>query len=167
MHIRAIREASRHTYGYSCVHAELRESGKQVGKHRIARLMTRLGLKTHCRRSFWVTTQANAHRTPNLLAHDFRATRPNQKWLVDITYFDTRKGWLYLAAVLDTYSRRIVGWSMSEPLTEPLVCDALCMALTGRGTPELHHSSAKLYVWPFSEKVNFNEVSLVGIVNPK
>jgi len=75
-----------------------------------------------------------------VLAQDFSATRPNQKWLVDITYLATREGWLYLAGVLDTYSRRIVGWSMSERLTEPLVCDALKMALVQRGAPDLHHS---------------------------
>lgn len=142
LRIRAIHEASRQTYGYPRVHAELRESGERVGKHRVARLMTHMGLKTRCRRRFRVTTQTDAHRTPapNLLAQDFSATRPNQKWLVDITYLATREGWLYLAGVLDTYSRRIVGWSMSERLTEPLVCDALCMALAQRGAPDLHHS---------------------------
>ena len=113
-----------------------------VGKHRIARLMTRMGLKTRGHRRFRVTTQAKQHRiaAPNLLAQDFSATRPNQKWLVDITYLATREGWLYLAGVLDTYSRRIVGWSMRERLTEPLVCDALQMALAQRGAPGLHHS---------------------------
>lgn len=140
--IRAIHEASRQTYGYPRIHAELRQAGEQVGKHRIARLMTRMGLKTRCRRRFRVTTQANQGRvpSPNLLAQDFSASRPNQKWLVDITYLATREGWLYLAGVLDTYSRRIVGWSMSERLTDPLVCDALRMALSQRGAPELHHS---------------------------
>lgn len=140
--IRDIHAKSRQTYGYPRIHAELQAAGEQVGKHRIARLMSRMGLKTRCQRRFRVTTQANSRRTPapNLLAQDFSATRPNQKWLVDITYLATREGWLYLAGVLDTYSRRIVGWSMSERLTEPLVCDALNMALAQRGTPDLHHS---------------------------
>ncbi|MBA3870029.1 MAG: IS3 family transposase [Anaerolineae bacterium] len=140
--IRAVHEASHQTYGYPRIHAELREAGEVVGKHRIARLMTRMGLKTRGRRRFRVTTQANQPRTPapNLLAQDFSATGPNQKWLVDITYLATREGWLYLAGLLDTYSRRIVGWSMSERLTEPLVCDALGMALAQRGAPKLHHS---------------------------
>jgi transposase InsO family protein len=142
LRIRAIHEASRQTYGYLRIQAELREAGERVGKHRIARLMTRMGLKTRCRRRFRVTTQVNQGRipAPNRLAQDFSATRPNQKWLVDITYIATREGWLYLAGVLDTYSRRIVGWSMSQRLTEPLVCDALRMALAQRGAPELHHS---------------------------
>lgn len=140
--IRDIHERSRQTYGYPRIHAELRAAGEQVGKHRVARLMSRMGLKTRCRRRFRVTTQAKPQRTPapNLLAQDFSASRPNQKWLVDITYIATREGWLYLAGVLDTYSRRIVGWSMSERLTEPLVCDALGMALAQRGAPDLHHS---------------------------
>ncbi len=104
--------------------------------------MTRMGLKTRCQRRFRVTSQASARRTPvpNLLAQDFSVTRPNQKWLVDITYIATREGWLYLAGVLDIYSRRIAGWSMRERLTEPLVCDALRMALAQRGAPDLHHS---------------------------
>ncbi|MEP6988179.1 MAG: IS3 family transposase [Chloroflexota bacterium] len=142
LRIRAIHEARPPDLRHPRVHAELRESGEQAGKHRVARLMTHMGLKTRCRRRFRVTTQANAQRTPapNLLAQDFSATRPNQKWLVDITYLATREGWLYLAGVLDTYSRRIVGWSMSERLTEPLVCDALCMALAQGGAPDLHHS---------------------------
>jgi putative transposase len=142
LRIRAIHETSRQTYGYPRIHAELCGEGQVVGKHRIARLMTRMGLKNRCHRRFRITTQANERRTPapNLLAQDFSATRPNQKWLVDITYLATREGWLYLAGVLDTYSRRIVGWSMRERLTEPLVCDALRMALAQRGSPELHHS---------------------------
>ncbi|MBA3873214.1 MAG: DDE-type integrase/transposase/recombinase [Anaerolineae bacterium] len=135
LRIRAIHEARPPDLRHPRVHAELRESGEQAGKHRVARLMTHMGLKTRCRRRFRVTTQANAQRTPApiLLAQDFSATRPNQKWLVDITDLATREGWLYLAGVLDTYSRRIVGWSMSERLTEPLVCDALCMALAQGG----------------------------------
>lgn len=141
--IRDIHAKSRQTYGYPRIHAELQATGEQVGKHRIARLMSQMGLKTRGQRRFRVTTQANQRRTPapNLLAQDFSATRPNQKWLVDITYLATREGWLYLAGVLDTYSRRIVGWSMSERLTEPLVCDALNMALAQRGAPDLHHSA--------------------------
>lgn len=140
--IQDIHERSCQTYGYPRIHAELREAGEVVGKHRVARLMTRMGLKTRGRHRFRVTTQASQRRTPapNLLAQDFNATRPNLKWLVDITYLATREGWLYLAGVLDTFSRRIVGWSMSERLTEPLVCDALRMALAQRGAPDLHHS---------------------------
>lgn len=167
--IRAIHEKSRQTYGYPRIHAELREAGEVVGKHRIARLMSQMGLKTRGQRRFRVTTQANEGRrpAPNLLAQDFSATRPNQKWLVDITYLATREGWLYLAGVLDTYSRRIIGWSMSERLTEPLVCDALKMALVQRGAPDLHHSdqgsqyTARAYL-ALLEKAHI-QVSMSGV----
>lgn len=140
--IRVIHETSRQTYGYRRVHAEVCASGERVGQHRIARLMKRMGLKTRCRRRFRITTHADEKPTPapNLLAQDFSAQQPNQKWLVDITYIATHEGWLYLAGVLDTYSRRIVGWSMSERLTQSLACDALLMAFAQRGTPDLHHS---------------------------
>lgn len=140
--IRAIHQHSRQTYGYLRVHAELQARGVGVGKHRVARLMRQMGLQTKGRRHFRLTTQrAETHRrVPNLLAGDFRATRPNDKWLSDITYIPTQEGWLYLAGIQDAFSRRIVGWSMSERLTKALVCDAWKMAVGRRGVPRLHHS---------------------------
>jgi putative transposase len=140
--IRAIHQHSRQTYGYLRVHAELQAQGMRVGKHRVARLMRQMGLPTKGRRAFRLTTQrAETHRrAPNLLAGDFRATHPNDKWLADITYIPTQEGWLYLAGIQDAFSRRIVGWSMSERLTKALVCDAWQMAVGQRGTPRLHHS---------------------------
>lgn len=141
-HIRAIHQHSRQTYGYLRVHAELRASGAVVGKHRVARLMRQMGLQTKGRRCWRTTTQADeTHRhAPNRLKGDFKATRPNDKWLSDITYIPTQEGWLYLAGIQDTFSRRIVGWSMSERLTKALVCDAWQMAVGRYGTPRLHHS---------------------------
>jgi transposase InsO family protein len=140
--IRAIHQHSRQTYGYLRVHAELRAGGERVGKHRVARLMRQMGLQTKARRCFRRTTQADEshRRAPNLPAGDFKATRPNDKWLSDITYIPTQEGWLYLAGIQDTFSRRIVGWSMSERLTKALVCDAWRMAVGRHGTPRLHHS---------------------------
>jgi putative transposase len=140
--IRAVHVRSRQTYGYLRVQAELRAGGERVGKHRVARLMAQMGLKTKGRRSFRRTTQRNeGHRhAPNLLAGDFKATQANDKWLSDITYIPTQEGWLYLAGIQDAFSRRIVGWSMSERLTKALVCDAWHMAVGQRGTPRLHHS---------------------------
>lgn len=140
--IRQVHEASRQTYGYLRVHAELRAKGEQVGKHRVARLMRQMGLQTKGRRRFRVTTQRDQthRRAPNLLAGDFSATQPNDKWLSDITYIPTQEGWLYLAGIQDAFSRRIVGWSMSERLTKALVCDAWKMAVGQHGTPRLHHS---------------------------
>lgn len=140
--IRDIHQHSRQTYGYLRVHAELRACGQVVGKHRVARLMRQMGLQTKGRRCLRTTTQANEthRRAPNLLAGDFKATRPNDKWLSDITYIPTQEGWLYLAGIQDTFSRRIVGWSMSERLTKALVCHAWQMAVGRHGTPRLHHS---------------------------
>ena len=140
--IQAVHEASRQTYGYLRIHAELRAQGEQVGKHRVARLMAQMGLQTKGRRRFKVTTQREeTHRhAPNLLAGDFSATQPNEKWLSDITYIPTQEGWLYLAGIQDVFSRRIVGWSMNERMTKALVCDAWHMAVGQRGVPQLHHS---------------------------
>jgi transposase InsO family protein len=140
--IRTVHERSRQTYGYLRVHAELRVCGERVGKHRVARLMAHMGLKTKGRRRFRGTTQRDEghRRAPNLLAGDFKATQANDKWLSDITYIPTQEGWLYLAGILDAFSRRIVGWSVGERLTKSLVCDAWHMAVGQRGTPRLHHS---------------------------
>ncbi len=140
--IRAVHEASRQTYGYLRVHAELRAQSERVGKHRVARLMAQMGLVTKGRRRFKVTTQREEthRRAPNLLAGDFSATQPNEKWLSDITYISTQEGWLYLAGIQDVFSRRIVGWSMSERMTKALVCAAWQMAVGQRGVPQLHHS---------------------------
>jgi putative transposase len=140
--IRAAHEQSRQTYGYPRIHARLRAEGVCVGKHRVARLMRQAGLQPRTVRHRRVTTQADERHTaaPNVLAQNFHAQRPNQKWLADITYIATREGWLYLAGVLDVFSRRVVGWSMSERLDRSLPMKALTMAIQQRGLPELHHS---------------------------
>lgn len=140
--IRQVHERSRQTYGYLRVHAELRASGERVGKHRVARLMRRMDLQTKGRRRFRVTTQGREdhQRAPNLLKGDFTATRPNEKWLADITYIATDEGWLYLAGIQDAFSRRIVGWSMGERMTQALVCAAWRLAVGQHGPPHLHHS---------------------------
>lgn len=143
--IRREYQASRQTYGSPRIHAALKKQGWQVGRHRIARLMRRHGMVGRSpRRKRPVTTQRapGARAAPNLLAQDFTATRPNQKWLADITYIDTGEGWLYLALVMDLFSRTIVGWSMADHMRAELVEQALLMAL-GRRAPIdglLHHS---------------------------
>jgi len=138
----AIHRHSRQTYGYLRIHAQLQREGARAGKHRVARLMRQLGLHPRQRKRFRRTTQPGQRQpvAPNVLAKDFTASRPNEKWLVDITYIATREGWLYLAGVLDVFSRRIVGWSMSDRLDRSLPCAALNMALEQRGKPALHHS---------------------------
>jgi transposase InsO family protein len=138
----AVHANSRQTYGYLRIHAQLQREGVRVGKHRVARLMRRQGLHARQRKRFRRTTQPDKRQpaAPNVLAQAFKASRPNEKWLVDITYIDTHEGWLYLAGVLDVFSRRLVGWSMSERLDLSLPSAALRMALAQRGKPGLHHS---------------------------
>ncbi len=132
------------TYGSPRIHVELKEKGVVCGKNRIARLMLLRGLCAKQHKRYRATTKRNrAHRAaPNLLKRDFTTQRPNQTWLADITYIPTQEGWLYLAAVLDLYARRIVGWSMSARMTGDLTRTALKMALRRR-QPQLallHHS---------------------------
>lgn len=143
--IRRVHRVSRETYGSPRVHAALVREGVRVSRHRIARLMKAHGIVGKApRRKRPRTTQraAGVQPAPNVLAQDFTASRPNEKWLADITYIDTDEGWLYLAAVLDLYARPVVGWSMADHLRAELVEDALQMAL-GRRFPLaglLHHS---------------------------
>lgn len=140
--IQTIHTNSRATYGSPRIHAELKANGIVCGIHRVARLMRQMGLKTHAKRRFHRTTRANpAHEAvENVLAQDFSATAPNQKWVADITVIETDEGKLYLAGVLDVFSRKVVGWSMNERMTAQLPSDAISMALQNRPAPHLHHS---------------------------
>jgi transposase InsO family protein len=135
--IRREYQASRDTYGSPRIHARLKQQGVEAGRHRIARLMQANGLVGRSsRRKRPVTTQREptALAAPNRLAQDFTASRPNEKWLADLTYIDTFEGWLYLALVLDLFARPIVGWAMADCMRAELVADALKMAL-GRRLP--------------------------------
>lgn len=116
---------------------QLRTEGRRVGKNRIARVMQGEGLRANAARKYKATTNSN-HKlpvAPNLLEQDFTASAPNRKWVSDITYVATDEGWLYVAVVLDLYSRLVVGWSMSERMTTKLVADALTMAIWRRKMP--------------------------------
>ncbi|MFQ5935117.1 MAG: IS3 family transposase [Acidiferrobacterales bacterium] len=133
--IRAIHRGSRRNYGSPRVHDALREAGEHCGRHRVARLMRAAGLRAKTVRKFRATTDA-AHTHPvaeNLLAQGFSAQAPNARWVSDITYVPTGEGWLYLAVVLDLFSRAVVGWAMAPRMTAQLVRDALTMALWRRG----------------------------------
>lgn len=142
--IRASYQASSKTYGAPRVHDDLREGGWRVGRKRVARLMRQAGLRAAQPRRF-VTTTDSDHRfavAENVLERDFTATAPNQKWATDITYIWTDEGWLYLAVVLDLFSRRVVGQAMGPTLEKTLVEEALQLALARR-TPSaglIHHS---------------------------
>ena len=142
--IRQIHRQSRGVYGAPKICAALRAQGQHYGRHKIARLMRVAGLKGCPRRRYKVTTHSDpGHaKAPNLLKQDFSAEAPNHRWASDITYIDTRQGWLYLAVVMDLYSRRIIGWSMDRWISRHLAIDALNMAL-GVRLPEdtlIHHS---------------------------
>lgn len=143
-HIRDVHQSSRQTYGSPRIHADLQDMGFKVGRKRVARLMRLNGIRARQKRHYKTTTRRDPSRlaAPNLLKQDFSADAINEKWLADITYIDTHQGWLYLAAVLDAHSRKIVGWSMSPRLHKRLVEDALKMGL-GRRTISgqlIHHS---------------------------
>jgi putative transposase len=141
--IRVIHTRSRGTYGERRVHAELAALGVRVGRKRIARLMRVLGLAGVSRRKRTQTTirDRDARPAPDLVDRDFTATAPDQLWVADITYIPTWAGFLYLAVVLDAWSRRIVGWAMATHLRTELVLEALNMALTQRRpTSVIHHS---------------------------
>jgi putative transposase len=137
--IRAIHQESHGTYGSPRVHAELREEGVRCGGKRVARLMRQAQL-VGCQRRRWAprTTSADPHATaaPDRLARDFTAAAPNQRWVSDTTYVATAEGWLYLAVVLDLFSRKVVGWAMANHLRAELVLAALDLALHTRQPPQ-------------------------------
>ena len=131
-------------YGSPRMCAELNDESYPCGRHKVARLMRIAGLRGCPKRTFKVTTQRDPSHpvADNLLEQDFTAAGPNERWSSDITYISTRQGWLFLAVVMDLYSRRIVGWSMNRRINRHLVVDALNMAI-GQRVPQsslIHHS---------------------------
>jgi transposase InsO family protein len=142
--IRAAHAASGKRYGSPRIYADLKAQSQHVGRKRVARLMREEGLEGQRKRRFRVTTDSR-HSHPvaaNELNRNFTASAPNRIWVTDITYIWTREGWMYLAAILDLFSRRVVGWSLDSHLDRSLALDALAMALKTR-RPEpglLHHS---------------------------
>ena len=141
--IRSIHLLSRGTYGAPRVHAELADEGVHVGRKRVARLMQAAGLQGVSRRKHARTTvrQPGALRAPDLVKRDFAVAGPNQLWVADITYILTWTGFLYLAVVVDAWSRRVVGWAMASHLRTELVLDALEMAIhQRRPAAVIHHS---------------------------
>ena len=144
MLIRQIHLESNGVYGARKIHRELLSLGEEAGRHRVARLMRADGLKGCPMRRFRRRpNEAPSHPiAANVLNQDFRADERNQRWASDITQLWTRQGWLYLAVVMDLYSRRIVGWSMDRWMSRHLVIDALSMALGARNPEDnlIHHS---------------------------
>jgi len=148
--IRMIFADHRQRYGAPRIANTLHNEGLKCSENRIARRMRALGLKAIQAKKFKATTDSKHSKpvAPDLLKQDFFATAPNQKWTTDISYVWTDEGWLYLAVVMDLYSRAIVGWSMNRRMTQQLVCDALTMALFRRRFPKgtiLHSDRGSQY----------------------
>jgi transposase InsO family protein len=143
--IRRIHARHRGRYGAPRIHAALRGEGHLVSRGRVERLMYRHGIRAMTHRRFRVVTTDSKHRLPvadNLLDQTFLASRPNAIWLADITYIPTDEGWLYLATVLDLFSRKVVGWAMRDHLRQELTIAALTMAIQRQrpGPGLIHHS---------------------------
>lgn len=143
--VAAIYAEKRGRYGSPRVHDELHDRGRRVGRKRVARLMRERGLRARGGRRTRPQTTDSCHRlpvAPNLLARDFRVDEPNLVWVGDITYLPTREGWLYLAVLLDLFSRRVVGYALSERIDAELVLAALRRAIVARRPAGalLHHS---------------------------
>lgn len=141
--IKKIHQRSKGTYGAPRIHAELAEQGWHVGRKRVARLMRTADLRGVSRRKAPRTTQRRpeAQPVPDLVQRDFTTSRPNELWVADITYIGTWTGFLYLAVVIDAWSRRVVGWAMATHLRTGLVLEALQMAIQQRRPQDvIHHS---------------------------
>jgi transposase InsO family protein len=143
--IAAVHEHNRRVYGSPRVWAALRAQGERVCQNTVADIMRQRQIRARSKRRFVPRTTDSAHQRPvadNVLDRQFAAPRPDQKWAADLTYIPTDQGWLYLAAVIDLCSRRIVGWSMADHMRVELVRDALSMAIARRGPVPglLHHS---------------------------
>lgn len=142
--IHAVHVRNKGRYGSPRIHAALKAQGEICSRKRVARLMKSNQIQAQHKRKFKATTDSH-HALPifpNLLAQNFKAQKPNQIWTADITYCRTQEGWLYLAVVLDIYSRKIVGWALSDRMTADLVCKAFLMAYWCRKPPKglIHHS---------------------------
>ena len=142
--IQDIAESSEHTYGYRRMKKALNILGYRVGRNKTKRLMKEAGVKVKHKKKYKVTTNSN-HKQPvfdNLLEREFTVEKPDQVYASDITYIWTQEGWLYLAVVIDLYSRKVVGWSMSSRMKAKMVCDALKMAIWQRRPKAglIHHS---------------------------
>jgi putative transposase len=143
--IRAVHAQSRGIYGSPRVHAELRAQGVKCCENTVAKVMRQQAIRSKMRRRFVVRTTDSRHDHPvaaNTLNQEFERTLPNQAWAADITYIPTAEGWLYLAAVIDLCSRKIVGWATADHLRAELACQALEAAIVHRGAQDalLHHS---------------------------
>ena len=136
--ILTFHKASREIYGSPRIHKDLKELGERVGENRVARLMRKSGIQSKVARKFVITTDSRntLAPAPDRLKRCFQTAQPNQAWVSDTTFIPTRQGWLYLAVILDLYSRGVIGWAMGNANDSALVQDALTMAIWRRGKCE-------------------------------
>lgn len=136
--LHCFHQASFRTYGAPRLHKDLLDSGEKLSQNRVARLMRQVNIKAKTAKRFVITTHSKNTLAPanDLLQRQFTTPHKNVAWVTDTTFIKTRKGWLYLATVLDLHSRKIIGWSMSSRNNKQLVCDALTMALWRRKRPK-------------------------------
>lgn len=170
--IEQIHINSRQTYGAPRIEKELRKTGRCHGRNRIARLMKHKSLCGRQKRRYRVQTTDSKHDqpiAPNLLAQAPKPTRPNQIWVADITYIHTQEGWLYLAAILDLYSRKIVGWAMSPHIDSVLILKALGMALLHRNPPRnlLLHSDRGVQYASADHRLALKQAGLIASMSRK
>ena len=149
----------------------LQEEGKSASRRRVAKLMRANGLRAKAAKKYKATTNSNHSMpvAPNLLEQNFTAGVPDQKWVSDITYIWTEEGWLYLAVVLELYSRRVIGWAIAERMTAALVCDALIMALWRRHMPKgviVHSDRGSQYCSAAYQKI-FKKHQLISSMSKK
>ncbi len=133
--IRLFHRVSREIYGSPRLHRDLVESGEEVGVNRVARLMRKHAIQSKMTRKFIITTDSRntAQPAPDRLKRDFVVEKPDKAWVTDTTFIATREGWLYLAVVIELYSRQVLGWAMGDKNNAQLVQDALTMAIWRRG----------------------------------
>jgi putative transposase len=146
--IQRVHARHRERYGAPRIHAELRAEGQIISRKRIERVMRWHGIRARAPRRYRVCTTDSKHSLPvaaNLLDQNFVAKRPNQVWLADITYIPTAEGWLYLAVILDLFTRKVVGWAMRDHMRAELTIAALTMAIQRRrpGPGLTHHSDSQ------------------------
>jgi putative transposase len=168
--IQAVHGDSRRTYGSPRVHASLKAEGYRIGRKRVARLMRENDIRARTRRKFRVTTDSRHDHpvAPNRLDRQFTVEAPNTVWLADISYIPTREGWLYLAVVLDLYSRQVVGWAMDEEMPQELTLAALDMALKRRRPlPGLMHHSDRGSQYAAAYQARLAEHGIVGSMSRK
>jgi putative transposase len=169
--IRAIFKLSRSSYGSRRMMKKLRAEGYQIGRYKVRRLMRQLGLKAKMRRRFKVTTDSRHSFpvAPNVLDRRFGTTKPNAVWTADISYVWTMEGWLYLAVVMDLYSRQIVGWAMDKRIKKQLTLDALSMAYWRRKPQPglLHHSDRGSQYASHDYQKRLNQYKMVASMSRK